>query len=304
MSPAGPVASRKPPQLLVEVRQGSALLGHRSACHSARAHGSRCGARKVTRRNDPGRLSPHGPRRHHRGRRRAAGRHRPGQLGGPGGRRPGRTHRLWLPPRPGRRRGVGTPGRAAGPKTSRPSWSPTRTSTTSAPCPSCVVGTASRCLPATWRHATCGERCTNRPHPRDVLLRSYRPRIAAWGMRAALAGGTRRPVVDEVGTIRPGCPSTSLGRRSRSPSSVTPVVTRLTSYGGPALWPPATHSPTGHPTSARTGPQVLLDFFHHDPPRPGKRDPARPGCGARRTSSCRATASTSSGRSPWPSNRR
>ena len=158
-------------------------------------------------------------------------------------------------------------GRAAGPRTSRPSWSPTRTSTTSAPCPSCAVGTASGCSPATWRHATCGERCTNRPRP---VTCSSGPTD-----RASRPGGCALRWREEPGTrsstrsapSRSGCPSISHGRRSRSPSSVTPVVTRRTSCRGSGAIALGDALATGHPTSARTGPQVLLDFFHHDPAR-------------------------------------
>ena len=103
--------------------------------------------------------------------------------------------------------------------------------------------------------------------PRDVLLRSYRPRIAAWGMRAVLAGGTRRPVVDSVATIPLGVHLDL----PRSPVALSVVghTSGHTAYVLPGAGAVALGDAlaTGHPTSARTGPQVLLDFFHHDPAR-------------------------------------
>jgi glyoxylase-like metal-dependent hydrolase (beta-lactamase superfamily II) len=103
--------------------------------------------------------------------------------------------------------------------------------------------------------------------PLDVLVRSYRPRIAAWGLRVAVAGGTRHPVVDSVGTIPLGVPLdlprapvalALAGHTSGHTAYVLPSVGAIAL--GDALV-------TGHPTSARTGPQLLLDFFHHDPAR-------------------------------------
>ncbi len=103
--------------------------------------------------------------------------------------------------------------------------------------------------------------------PRDVLLRSYRPRIAAWGLRAALAGGTRHPVVDPVGTIPLEMPLDL----PRSPVALALAghTSGHTAYVVPGAGAIALGDAlvTRHPTSARTGPQLLLDFFHHDPAR-------------------------------------
>jgi glyoxylase-like metal-dependent hydrolase (beta-lactamase superfamily II) len=103
--------------------------------------------------------------------------------------------------------------------------------------------------------------------PLDVLVRSYRPRVAAWGLRAGVAGGTQHPVVDSVDTIRLGVPLdlprapvalTLAGHTSGHTAYVLPGAGAIAL--GDALV-------TGHPTSAGTGPQLLLDFFHHDPVR-------------------------------------
>src|SRR5215207_2831561 len=89
--------------------------------------------------------------------------------------------------------------------------------------------------------------------PLDVLVRSYRPRIAAWGLRAAVAGGTRHPVVDSVGTIpfdvpldlpRAPVAFALAGHTSGHTAYVVPGVGAIAL--GDAL-------ATGHPTSGRTG---------------------------------------------------
>jgi len=82
-----------------------------------------------------------------------------------------------------------------------------------------------------------------------------------------VAGGTRHPVIDSVGTIPLGVPLdlprapvalALAGHTSGHTAYVLPSVGAIAL--GDALV-------TGHPTSARTGPQLLLDFFHHDPAR-------------------------------------
>jgi glyoxylase-like metal-dependent hydrolase (beta-lactamase superfamily II) len=103
--------------------------------------------------------------------------------------------------------------------------------------------------------------------PHDVLLRSYRPRIAAWGLRAAAAGGTRHPVVDSVETVPLGVPLDL--PRAPVALAIAGHTRGHTAYVLPGVGAIALGDAlvTGHPTSARTGPQLLLDFFHHDPAR-------------------------------------
>src|SRR3954468_7947431 len=138
--------------------------------------------------------------------------------------------------------------------------------------------------------------------PHDVLLRSYRPRIAAWGCVL--------PWQEEPGTrlstrsrpSRSGWLSTSRGRRLRSPSPAIPVATRRTSCRGWARSPSATLSSPAIPRRPAPDLNCCSTSSITTPPGCARRCGTWPRC--RRTNSCRATASTSSDRSAGPSTRR
>jgi glyoxylase-like metal-dependent hydrolase (beta-lactamase superfamily II) len=84
-----------------------------------------------------------------------------------------------------------------------------------------------------------------------VLAHAWRPRVATWALRALRRGGTRDVRAPEVPVPTHGHTS---GHTAFSLPRTGVVLT------GDALV-------TGHPTSARRGPQLLPDFFSHDPER-------------------------------------
>ena len=100
--------------------------------------------------------------------------------------------------------------------------------------------------------------------PLDVLVRSYNPRVAVWGVQVALTGGTQHPHVEGVEVVEFGTPldlpcspvAVSLpGHTSGHTAYVVPHAGAIAL--GDAL-------ATGHPVSGKKGPQLLPSFFHHD----------------------------------------
>ncbi|RFU19930.1 MBL fold metallo-hydrolase [Geodermatophilus marinus] len=98
-----------------------------------------------------------------------------------------------------------------------------------------------------------------------VLAEAWRPRVAAWAVRALGRGGTREVRVASVVPFPPGGPLDL-------PGAPVPVPTHGHTSGHTALHLPAAGVVltgdalvTGHPTSARPGPQLLPRMFHHDP---------------------------------------
>ncbi|HET7689365.1 MAG TPA: MBL fold metallo-hydrolase [Nocardioidaceae bacterium] len=103
--------------------------------------------------------------------------------------------------------------------------------------------------------------------PLDVARRCYNPRVALWGLRAAAAGGTRRPHVDTVEALTFDVPLDL----PRSPVAVSLAghTSGHTAYLVPGAGAIALGDAlvTAHGTTARRGPQLLPGFFHHDDSR-------------------------------------
>ena len=100
-----------------------------------------------------------------------------------------------------------------------------------------------------------------------VLAHSWRPRVAAWALRALRRGGTRDVRAPDVLPF-------PAGGALDLPGAPVPVPTHGHTSGHTAFLLPRTGVVltgdalvTGHPTSARRGPQLLPDFFHHDTER-------------------------------------
>jgi len=100
--------------------------------------------------------------------------------------------------------------------------------------------------------------------PLDVARRCYNPRIAAWALRVAAAGGTQHPRVDDVEDV-------PFGTALDLPHA--PVAVSLAGHtsGHTAYLVPAAGAialgdalVTSHGTTGRHGPQILRGFFHHD----------------------------------------
>jgi glyoxylase-like metal-dependent hydrolase (beta-lactamase superfamily II) len=100
-----------------------------------------------------------------------------------------------------------------------------------------------------------------------VLAHAWRPRVATWALRALRRGGTRDVRAPEVLPF-------PAGGALDLPGAPVPVPTHGHTSGHTAFSLPRTGVVltgdalvTGHPTSARRGPQLLPDFFSHDPER-------------------------------------
>jgi glyoxylase-like metal-dependent hydrolase (beta-lactamase superfamily II) len=100
-----------------------------------------------------------------------------------------------------------------------------------------------------------------------VLAHSWRPRVAAWALRALRRGGTRDVRAPDVLPL-------PTGGALDLPGAPVPVPTHGHTSGHTACALPRSGVVltgdalvTGHPTSARRGPQLLPDFFSHDPQR-------------------------------------
>lgn len=102
---------------------------------------------------------------------------------------------------------------------------------------------------------------------RDLLPHAWRPRVAAWAVRAVRAGGLADVGVRSAGALPNGplrvagstvVPVRVPGHTSGHTAFVLPEADALVS--GDALV-------TAHPTTRRRGPQLLPDMFHTDPVR-------------------------------------
>ena len=101
-----------------------------------------------------------------------------------------------------------------------------------------------------------------------VLSHAWRPRVAAWALRAALSGGTRDVRVERAAPFPDPWPQvTALD----VPGAPVPVHTPGHTGGHTAFLLPEHGAVltgdalvTGHPLSPSRGPQVLPAFFHHD----------------------------------------
>ncbi|WP_116707838.1 MBL fold metallo-hydrolase [Actinomycetospora cinnamomea] len=101
--------------------------------------------------------------------------------------------------------------------------------------------------------------------PSDVARNAWRPRVLAWAVHAARAGALRAVCIpDAAGDAVPGVPLDLPGRP-------VPVATPGHTSGHTAYLLPGAGAlvsgdalVTGHPTTARTGPQRLRAFFDHD----------------------------------------
>lgn len=103
--------------------------------------------------------------------------------------------------------------------------------------------------------------------PLDVARRCYNPRIAAWALRVAAAGGAQHPHIDEVEVVPLGVPLDL--PRSPVALSLTGHTSGHTAYLVPEARAVALGDAlaTSHGTTSRQGPQLLPGFFHHDEPR-------------------------------------
>lgn len=103
--------------------------------------------------------------------------------------------------------------------------------------------------------------------PATVARNAWRPGVLPWAVHALRSGGTSSVAALRVGPLPPPREDGTLDL----PGSPVPVPTPGHSVGHTAF-----HLPgrgvlftgdalvTGHPTSRRTGPQLLPGFFHHD----------------------------------------
>ena len=106
--------------------------------------------------------------------------------------------------------------------------------------------------------------------PGDVARHAWRPRVLAWAALAARLGALRHVAVPTAtGDAVPGAPLDL-------PGGPVPVPTPGHTSGHTAYLLPAAGVlltgdalVTGHPTSARPGPQRLHPLFDHDPVRAG-----------------------------------
>lgn len=100
-----------------------------------------------------------------------------------------------------------------------------------------------------------------------VLAKAWRPRWARWLVGAARVGVAREVAVPSAAALDQAAALDLPGRPVPVP---TPGhTTGHTAFGLPAVGAVITGDAlvTGHPTSARPGPQLLDDVFHHDTSR-------------------------------------
>ncbi|WP_432510058.1 MBL fold metallo-hydrolase [Kineococcus sp. SYSU DK001] len=98
-----------------------------------------------------------------------------------------------------------------------------------------------------------------------VLRHAWRPRVAAWAVRALRGGGTRDVALPRARGFTPGA-------ALDLPGAPVPVPTPGHTSGHTAYRVPGAGAlltgdalVTAHPTTTRRGPQLLPRFFHHDP---------------------------------------
>ena len=99
--------------------------------------------------------------------------------------------------------------------------------------------------------------------PLQVAAAAWRPRVLAWSLQVVAAGGTTKAGVPQAQAFTEG----PLDVPGRPVPLVTPGHTSgHTCYHLPHAGVLITGDAlvTGHPTVARTGPQVLAGMFHHD----------------------------------------
>ena len=103
-----------------------------------------------------------------------------------------------------------------------------------------------------------------------VLAQAWRPRVARWAVQAIRRGGTNdaRLPTSVSFDVRGGADGGALD----IPGAPVPVPTHGHTSGHSAFFLPergvvltGDALVTAHPTSAVRGPQLLPDFFHHDP---------------------------------------
>ena len=101
-----------------------------------------------------------------------------------------------------------------------------------------------------------------------VLRQAWRPRVAAWAVRAVRSGGTGDVRIADAQAF----PSPRADATLDVPGHPVPVATPGHTSGHSAFLLPAPGVVltgdalvTGHPLSAVEGPQLLRGFFHHDP---------------------------------------
>lgn len=100
--------------------------------------------------------------------------------------------------------------------------------------------------------------------PLQVASAAWRPRVLAWSLHVIAAGGMTKAGVPQAGAFAGGGPLDVPGRPI---PVVTPGHTSgHTCYHLPEAGVLITGDAlvTGHPTVARTGPQLLAGMFHHD----------------------------------------
>ncbi|MDD7920818.1 MBL fold metallo-hydrolase [Actinomycetospora callitridis] len=117
--------------------------------------------------------------------------------------------------------------------------------------------------PAEVRHAR--REVVEQAGPADVARNAWRPRVLAWAVHAVRLGALRAVTLPTATALEepldlPGAPVPvpTPGHTSGHTAYLLPDAGVLVS--GDALV-------TGHPTTARTGPQRLPSFFDHDPAR-------------------------------------
>ena len=110
-----------------------------------------------------------------------------------------------------------------------------------------------------------------------VLVKTWRPRWARWLAGAACVGVAREVAVPSAAALDPAALDPAAPGRAATldlPGRPVPVptpghTTGHTAFALPDLGVVGTGDAlvTGHPTSARPGPQLLDDVFHHDTAR-------------------------------------
>ncbi|MDT9592923.1 MBL fold metallo-hydrolase [Nocardioides zeae] len=100
--------------------------------------------------------------------------------------------------------------------------------------------------------------------PLDVARRAWRPRVARWGLAVSAAGATRHPRLPDATAYALGDPLDLPGRPVPVPTPGHTSGHAAYLFAGGVL---ATGDAlvTGHPLSRIAGPQLLPDFFTHDP---------------------------------------
>ncbi len=101
----------------------------------------------------------------------------------------------------------------------------------------------------------------------DVLVRAWRPRVLRWALTIVRLGGSNHPTAQAPEAVTIGVPLDVA--RSPVPIAVPGHTSGHTAYHFPAQGVIATGDAlvSGHAISPVHGPQMIDDFFHHDPAR-------------------------------------